>query len=146
MKLKPIVASTLAIAVATLPVAFAGGRQAATITLTGTARKEAKRPYPNYSVRARLVADGSIAASVPLDGTAGFSIPNLQPSSYLLELINQDAKVVCTEGPIAFAKNTDRISINCGRDRTQVLLLLAAAGAAGITAGIVTAGDASPSR
>jgi hypothetical protein len=64
----------------------------------------------------------------------------------LLELINQDAKVVCTEGPIAFAKNTDRISINCGRDRSQVLLLLAAAGAAGITAGIVTAGDASPSR
>ena len=47
---------------------------------------------------------------------------------------------------IVAAKNTDRISINCGRDRSQILLLLAAAGAAGITAGIVTSGDASPSR
>jgi hypothetical protein len=146
MKITPLVASTLVIALASLPVAMARGAQAGPITLTGTAKKEAKRPYPNFSVRARAVGDGSVAASVPLDGAGGFSIPDLKPSSYLLELVNHDGKVVCTEGPVAFAKSTDKISIRCGRDRTPLLLLLAAAGAAGITAGIVTSGDASPSR
>lgn len=144
MKMRHVVACSLAIALSGAPVVMSGARQ--TITVSGTAKKEAKRPYTSYSVRARAVADGSIAASVPLDGSAGFSIPDLQPSTYVLELLNRDAQVVCTEGPLSLMQSTSKVSINCDRDRKPLFLLLAAAAAAGITAGIVTSGDASPSR
>jgi len=69
MRSAPIVfAVVFALGVGTLP-AFAAGQ---TVTVTGTARKEAKRPYSNYVVRARQVDTGQIAASVPLDGSANF--------------------------------------------------------------------------
>ncbi|HJR59665.1 MAG TPA: hypothetical protein VJ813_09715 [Vicinamibacterales bacterium] len=142
---KRLVACIVAAAVAGIPAAAVHARQG-TIIVTGTARKEAKRPYTDNSVRARSVADGTVAMSVPLDATAGFTLYELQPGNYLLELVNREGKVVCTEGPLTFTKATKDVSINCGRDRRPLLLLLGAAAAAGITAGIVANDPASPSR
>jgi hypothetical protein len=142
---KRLVVYVVAAAVAGIPVAAVHAGQG-TIIVSGTARKEAKRPYTDNSVRARSVADGSIAMSVPLDAAAGFILAELQPANYLLELVNGQGKVVCTEGPLTFTKTTSKVSIDCGRDRTPLFLLLGAAAAAGITAGIVTGTDASPSR
>jgi hypothetical protein len=145
MFLKRLAVYVVAVAVAGIPAAVVQARQGI-IIVTGTARKEAKRPYTDSSVRARSVADGTVAMSVPLDATAGFTLYELQPGNYLLELVNREGKVVCTEGPLTFTKATKNVSINCGRDRRPLLLLLGAAAAAGITAGITTGSDASPSR
>ena len=145
MRCKHVVAFIIAVAVAGIPVGALHARQG-TIIVTGTARKEAKRPYTDSSVRARSVADGSIAISVPLDATAGFTLAELSPGNYLLELVNAQGKVICTEGPLTFTKSASNVSIDCGRDRKPLFLLLGAAAAAGITAGIVANDPASPSR
>lgn len=145
MRIERFVAYLLVVGIAATPAGAATAKQG-NITVSGTAKKEAKRPYPDNYVRARLVADGTIAMAVPLDASAEFVLADIPPGQYLLELVNGAGKVVCTEGPHAFTKTTAKVSINCGRDRTPLLLLLAAAGAAGVTTGIVANDPASPSR
>jgi hypothetical protein len=144
MRLQRVVAAALAASFIGMPTAFADGRQL--ITVSGTARKEAKRPYTAYYVRARQVSDGSIGMAVPLDASANFVLADMQAGQYLLELLDPKGKVVCTEGPLTFVKTTTKVQIRCGRDREPLFLLLAAAAAAGVSAGIAVAGPASPSR
>ena len=115
--------------------------------ISGTAKDEAKTPYTDYSVRLRDIVQGQIAGSTPLDTTGAFTLPNLLAAKYLVELLNKDGKIVCTEGPFDLSQQLikDGIIINC--DKIPVAWwLLGAAGAAGITAGVVAAGPASPSR
>ena len=108
-----------------------------TVTVTGTAKKEAKRPYTNYTVRARQVDTGQIAASVPLDAAANFAFTDMTPASYLMELVNGQGKVVCTAGPFAASALTG-LEIDCDKKKPSAAwLLLAAAGAAGITAAVL---------
>lgn len=145
MPIKRFVAYGLVAGIVCAPVASSEARQT-TITVSGTAKKEAKRPYPDYYVRARLVSDGTIGMAVPLDGSAQFVLADIAPGQYLLELLNGAGRVVCTEGPLTFTKTTAKVSIQCGRDRTPLYLLLAAAGAAGLSAGIIANDPASPSR
>ena len=118
-----------------------------TVTVTGTAKKEAKRPYGDYVVRARQVDTGQIAASVPLDGSANFELTGLTPAVYLMELVNATGKVVCTEGPFDLTAQTNRdgVIIDCNKV-PAAWWILGAAAAAGITAGVVAAGSTSPSR
>ncbi len=115
--------------------------------ISGTAKDEAKTPFTDYSVRLRDIVQGQIAGSTPLDTTGAFTLPNLLAAKYLVELLNKDGKIVCTEGPFDLSQQLikDGIIINC--DKIPVAWwLLGAAGAAGITAGVVAAGPASPSR
>jgi hypothetical protein len=144
MRMRRFLAYLLVVGTVGMPVGSAAPRQ--TITVSGTAKKEAKRPYTDNYVRARLVADGTIGMAVPLDASAEFVLADIAPGTYLLELLNRQGRVVCTEGPLTFTKTIGKVSINCGRDRTPLYLLLAAAGAAGLTAGIATGDPASPSR
>lgn len=131
-----IVAVVVSLAVGALP-ALAAGQGGQTVTVTGTARKQAKRPYTNYIVRARQVDTGQIAASVPLDGSANFTFTNMTPAAYLMELVNAQGKVVCTAGPFAAAGGVN-VSIDCDKKKpSQAWLLLAAAGAAGVTAAVL---------
>ena len=83
-------------------------------SLAGKATEEARRPYSNYSVRARLASGGS-GNTVPLGGDGRFAITGLSfPGDYLVELINNaDGNVVCTEGPFKDAKGN--INIDCGK-------------------------------
>lgn len=115
--------------------------------ISGTAKDEAKTPFTDYSVRLRDIVQGQLAGSTPLDTTGAFTLPNLPTAKYLVELLNKDGKIVCTEGPFDLSQQLikDGIIINC--DKIPVAWwLLGAAGAAGITAGVVAAGPASPSR
>jgi hypothetical protein len=114
--------------------------------LSGTAKHKAKQPYTDYTVRARDVAHGTIAATIVLDTAASFSLPNLALANYLVELVDKGGKVVCTEGPFnltqAAAQKTN-VNIDCGVP-PAAWLLVAGAAAAGITAGVVTGGDTAP--
>jgi len=134
MRSAPVVfAVVLSLAAGTLP-ALAAGQ---TVTVTGTARKEAKRPYTNYIVRARQVDTGQISASVPLDSSANFTFTNMTPAAYLMELVNAQGRVVCTAGPFN-AGGSVNVSIDCDKKKPSAAwLLLAAAGAAGVSAAVL---------
>jgi hypothetical protein len=115
-------------------------------TITGTARKEAKKPFTDYSVRARNVQQGVIASTVQLDTEGNFMLAKVDPAKYLVELLDSKGKIVCTEGPFDLSKQPSKgdVSIECGKPAAW--WLLAAAGAAGITAGVVANDPASPAR
>jgi hypothetical protein len=127
------------------PVLRAGAPQGAG-AISGTAKKEAKKPYTNYSVRARNVQQGVVAATVQLDVNGDFALANVDQANYLVELLDSKGKVVCTEGPYDLTKQATKtgVSIQCGKPAAW--WLLAAAGAAGITAGVVSNDPASPAR
>lgn len=130
------------------PLNAAGRQDAGPGMLGGTAKDEAKKPYTDYTVRARDVAQGTIAATVPLDSQARFSLANLTTTNFLVELVNKDGKVVCTEGPYLLtqaAPNKTDINIACGVP-PAAWLLLGAAAAAGVTVGVVQDGPASPAQ
>ena len=150
MKNQRIVAIAVAFALASgaaQTALLAAGQQTATIA--GTAKDEAKKPFADYSVRARDVSTGMIAGNVPLTTDATFTLPDLSSSRYLIELVqhknNQD-KVICTEGPFDLTQQMlkNDVVIDCGKV-PAAWWLLGAAAAAGITAGIVAA-NASPSQ
>jgi len=143
MKTRQILATGLiaAVVTATGPVSLiAGGQQNATIS--GTAKNEAKKPYTDYTTRARNVQAGQIAGTVMLDTNGNFSLPGLPPANYVVELLNKDGKVVCTEGPFNLTQQPvkDDVKIKCDKVPTAWWLLGAAA-AAGVTAGVVAGGD-----
>ena len=144
MRINRLLAYALVAATVGFPVPPAA--QQASVSIAGTAKKAAKRPFAGHYVRARRVSDGAIAMAVPLDDNAGFSLSDIKPGEYLLELVNKDGKIICTEGPNTFRTSTTKVSIDCGRDRLPAFLLLSAAGAAGITAAIANGDSASPSR
>jgi hypothetical protein len=148
MRMRQIVAAGLAMAMATaaMPIsAIAAGQ--ATVTLSGQAKKSAKKPYNEYSTRARNAQTGDIAASVPnSDPEANFTFSGLPPANYLVELLNKDGKVVCTEGPFDLTQRLVKNDVDIACHRVPAAWwLLGVAGAAGITAGVL-ATDASPSR
>ena len=149
MRTRRTVALGLAMAFATgmimQPALIAGGPQGAG-SISGRADKQAKKPYTDYSVRARNVQMGNIGAAMPLDTDGKFARANIDPANYLVELLDKKGKVVCTEGPFDLTKQTLKkdVTIDCGNPAAW--WLLAAAGAAGITAGVVTSGPASPAR
>ena len=111
------------------------------LTLGGKAKKEAKKPYTDYTTRARNVQTGEIAGTATnADPDANFNIAGLPPANYVLELLNKDGKVVCTEGPYDMTQQflkTD-IDISCNKV-PAAWWLLGVAAAAGITAGVVVA-------
>jgi hypothetical protein len=148
MKIRQMVAVGLTFTVAAMAMptglVAASGQQNAAIS--GTARKEAKKPYTDFSARARNVQDGQIAGTVLLDQDANFSLPGLPLATYVVELLNHDNKVVCTEGPFNLTQQPVKNDVNISCNKVPAAWwLLGAAAAAGITAGVVTA-NSSPSR
>ena len=127
------------------PALMAGGPQGAG-AISGSADKQAKKPYTEYTVRARNVQMGNIGASTPLDAAGKFALTNIDPANYLVELLDKKGKVVCTEGPFDLTQQMlkNDVVIDCGKV-PAAWWLLGAAAAAGITAGIVAA-NASPSQ
>ena len=127
------------------PVLRAGAPQGAG-AISGTAKKEAKKPFTNYSVRARNVQQGVVAATVQLDVNGDFALANVDQANYLVELLDSKGKVVCTEGPFDLTKQATKSGVNIECGQPAAWWLLAAAGAAGITAGVISNDPASPAR
>ncbi len=144
MKTRQTVAVGMAIAMATvmtLQPVTAGNRQGAG-AISGLA-KDAKKPYPEYSVRGRIVEGvgiGNLTQPVPLDTDAKFTLAGIDLAKYQIELLNKNGKVVCTEGPFDLTQqpNLPGVVIDCGNPHSW--WVLAAAAAAGITGGVVAAG------
>ncbi|MFN7917513.1 MAG: hypothetical protein U0Q55_19355 [Vicinamibacterales bacterium] len=143
------VAIALALTVAASAVPSAQGQYGQSASLAGTAKDEAKKPYTDYTVRARDVnaPKGEYAKSTSLDNQGAFSLTDLTTKSYLVELVNKKGDVVCTEGPFDLSKQAVKsdVFIECGKI-PAAWWLVGAAAAAGVTAGIVAGGDASPAR
>lgn len=148
MRIRQTVAFGLAVAFASgmimQPALSAGAQDPSSIA--GTARKEAKKPFTDYSVRARNVAQGTIASTVKLDTDGNFAMASIDPANYLVELLDSKGKVVCTEGPFDLSKQASKTGVNIECGKPAAWWLLAAAGAAGITAGVVSSDPASGSR
>ena len=126
---------------------IAAGQQ--TATLAGTAKDEAKKPYADYTVRARDVCDrhdrrqraarhgGQLLAAGSLE---------LEVSRRTCRTQEQQDKVVCTEGPFDLTQQMLKNDVVIDCDKVPAAWwLLGAAAAAGITAGIV-ASNSSPSQ
>ena len=149
MRIRQTVALALACSFATglivTPALSARGPQGAG-AISGTAKREAKKPFTDFSVRARNVQQGVVAATVQLDANGDFSLAGVDPANYLVELLNSKGKVVCTEGPFDLTKQATKTGVNIECGKPTAWWLLAAAGAAGITAGVVTNDPASPAR
>ena len=148
MRIRQTVAFGLAMAVAsgmTMQPALSAGAQDPG-SIAGTAKKEARKPFTDYSVRARNVAQGTIAATVKLDTEGNFAMASVDPASYLVELLDPKGKVVCTEGPFDLSKQPSKTGVNIECGKPAAWWLLAAAGAAGIPAGVVSSDPASGSR
>jgi hypothetical protein len=139
MMMRQFVATALAAAMAAVPII---AQQAPpSVTISGIAKKEAKKPYTDYTTRARDVQTGVIAGTATnADPDANFTITGLPPANYVVELLNKDGKIVCTEGPYdltkTFVKND--VDISCNKV-PAAWWLLGVAAAAGITAGVVVA-------
>ena len=149
MRTRQTVALSLAMACATGLIMQPGLRAGAAPeagTIAGTAKREARKPFPDYSVRLRNVQQGVIAATVQLDPSGDFTLAGVDPANYLVELLNAKGKVVCTEGPFDLSKQPSKTGVNIECGQPAAWWLLAAAGAAGITAGVVANGPASPAR
>lgn len=139
---RQMVATTL---VATLLSALPAAAQQGNVTLAGTGKKEAKKPFADYTARARDIKQGAIAGTSPLDSEGKFSLTGLQPERYVVELLDPKGKVVCTEGPFDMTKASlkDDVVIDCNKV-PAAWWVLAAAAAAGVTSGVV-AGDSTGS-
>ena len=148
MRIRQTVAFTLAVAFASgmivQPSLRAGAAQDGAIS--GTARKEAKKPFTDYSVRARNVQQGVVAKTAQLDTDGNFALAGVDPANYLVELLDAKGKVVCTEGPFDLSKQPTKSGVNIECGKPAAWWLLAAAGAAGITAGVVANDPVSPAR
>jgi hypothetical protein len=139
MRLRQFVAMAVAAAMAAVPIL---AQQAPpSVTISGIAKKEAKKPYTDYTTRARDVQTGVIAGTATnADPDANFTITGLPPANYVVELLNKDGKIVCTEGPYDLTKTfvKNEVDISCNKV-PAAWWLLGVAAAAGITAGVVVA-------
>lgn len=110
----------------TAPLGAAGRQDQGPGVLGGTAKHEAKKPCTDYTVRARLVSDRTVAQTVPLDSQCNFTLSGLSLTNQLVELVDKNGKVVCTEGPYLLtqaAPHKTDIDIKCGVPPAAWLLL-----------------------
>ena len=124
-------------------------------TITGVARSTAGQPLSGHTVRVRSVRTGDVVATTTTSANGSFLVPNLDPGSYVVEIVNTAGRIVGTsgitsviEGSIASSVVTAASTELVGGIATALIVTLIAAAAAGTTAIVVaTTGDeASPSR
>ena len=144
MKTRKIVALgvTLAVSMMSMPPTHAADGQGPG-SITGIA-KDSRKPHPDYSVRGRITEGagaGNLTQPVQLDTNARFNLTGMDPAKYVIELLNKDGKVICTEGPFDLTQQANRQNVVIDCANPAGWWLLAAAAAAGVTAGVVAADD-----
>jgi len=125
-------------------------------TITGVARSTAGQPLGGHSVRVRSVRTADVVATATTSANGSFVVPNLDPGSYVIEVVDTAGRIVGTsaiatvaQGSIASlnvtAASTELVG---GASRALIATLIVAASAAAVVGIVVaTTGDeASPSR
>jgi len=118
-------------------VARAAGLGQRTGTLTGTAKSSRGENLPDYTVRVRSLANGSLAGSTTTSagGTFSFVLP---PGQYAVELVGPAGEIFGTSASITLAAGTT-VSITVTASAASARGAAAAGGAAG-GAGAAAAG------
>jgi hypothetical protein len=149
----------------------AGSQQGlATGALSGTAQTPAGQTLANYTVQARNLENGQVAASSTTNGAGGFSFGGLSPASYVVEIVDSSGKIIGssaatsvgagTTATVAVSATTAAATAGAGAAAgapaagggmgsafSTALIVTTVAVAAGVAGVVVVARDeASPSR
>jgi hypothetical protein len=148
--------------------AFAAGparmTQGQTGTITGVAQGANKQALANYTVRVRNVQTGQIAGTTTSNGAGSFTVASLQPTNYVVEVVNAAGQVVGLSPSIAVAAGaTVSVTIGAaaaagaiaagtaggfsllGLGTVASIAVVTAAGVAGVVAVVAVNNNASPS-
>ena len=125
-------------------------------TITGVARSTAGQPLGGHSVRVRSVRAGDVVATATTSVNGSFVVPNLDPGSYVVEIVNTAGRIVGTsaiatvvQGSVASLAVTAASTELVGGQSTGVVVGIIVAAGLATTAIVVAAGDdddASPSQ
>jgi hypothetical protein len=135
------------------PPTFAAARS--TGTITGVARSTAGQPLGGHFVRVRSVRTGDVVATATTSVNGSFVVPNLDPGSYVVEIVDTAGRIVGTSAIATVVEGSIVSSVVTGASRELVggintallVTLIAAAGGAVAAIVVATTGDeASPSR
>ena len=124
-------------------------------TITGVARSTAGQPLGGHSVRVRSVRAGDVVATTTTSASGSFVVPNLDPGSYVVEIVDTAGRIVGTsaiatvvQGSVASLAVTAASTELVGGASTGVVVGIIVAAGLATTAIVVAAGDddASPSQ
>jgi hypothetical protein len=124
-------------------------------TITGVARSTAGQPLGGHSLRIRSVRTGDVVATATTSANGSFVVPNLDPGSYVVEIVDTAGRIVGTSGITTVIEGSSAALVVTAASRELVggigtgLLITLIAIAGGVTAGIIaanTGGNASPSQ
>ena len=122
-----------ALVVMLLPVTASARVPQATGTLNGVAQNAQGQTLPQYTVRLRNTQTGQLAGSQTSNATGQFSFVGLNPSDYVVEIVNSTGNIVGTSTAVTVgAGSTVTISVSASA-------LAAAEGAAAGAAPVATA-------
>jgi Carboxypeptidase regulatory-like domain len=150
----------LAVGTASVDMIAAGrGQGASTATVSGTATENTGNVLANASVQLRSMSTGQLVGSTTTNANGQFSFVGLAPDTYFVEIIGAGGRIVGTSGAVvvsAGAAVTGVIATMATAPTAaapsffsrHAVVILGAAGAAGVAGGIAaaTGGTASPSR
>jgi len=124
-------------------------------TITGVSRSTAGQPLGDHVVRVRSVRTGDVVATATTSVNGSFVVPNLDPGSYVVEIVDTAGRIVGTsaiatlaEGSTASLMVTAASSELVGGISTPLLRTLIAV-AGGVAIAVIVAantGTSSPSQ
>ena len=118
-----------------------------TATLAGTARSSSGQPIENCTVQLRDVLTGQLVGTTKCDRAGAFVFTNLNPGSYVVEVVNAQGVVIGTSAVSAVAAGaTVAISVTAATAAavtaggiSTALIVTTLAAAAGVAAVVVVA-------
>ena len=125
-----------------VPVTASARVPQATGTLNGVAQNAQGQALPQYTVRLRNTQTGQLAGSQTSNATGQFSFVGLNPSDYVVEIVNSTGNIVGTSTAVTVgAGSTVTISVSASALAAAEGAAAGAAGAAAGGAGGAAAGD-----
>ncbi|MGE5244005.1 MAG: carboxypeptidase regulatory-like domain-containing protein [Betaproteobacteria bacterium] len=139
---------------------FAAGRSSGSVM--GTARGSNMQPLASAQVQLRNIDTGETVATTTTDQAGAFVFADVQPGSYIVEVVDPSRKVLGIGAPFSVASgqsaSTSVLTLAgsaarsgggfrlFGMGAVTSMTVLGAAAAASVTAVVTTRPDASPSR
>ena len=121
----------------------AGGAQAQTGTMSGTARNSTGQTVPSVTVQVRDLATGQLVGTTTSSATGAFSFTGLPAGNFAVEVVNAGGQIIGTSTPVAVAAGATLTDVTV--TTTAAVGRAAAAGAAsgsGVSTALVVTGVA----